>query len=227
MKKLTTTLVCLLAAASSNIAQEVEQKEELKGDASPAISALRLATDLVKYGYSQQSALPLIDALQIISENPTQVLNVEVKGETATPKTDNKHGVVTLDMTRIASDAKKFANGDETILHLITQVESDANGTSRGAVNGPRQGYYSVSASCYNDFEISFVKNSLAEVLVSGDGDTDLDLYIYDSNGNLITSDTDFTDDCYVCWVPAWTGRFVIRVINRGLVYNNYLLVTN
>jgi hypothetical protein len=227
MKKLATALFCLFVASSSMFAQEVEQKETLKGDASPEISALRLATDLVKYGYSQQSALPLIDALQIISENPTQALNADVKGETATPQTDQKKGTITLDFEKIVASAKEFADGDETMLKLIAQVESDANGAHRGAVNGPRKGYYAVSAGCYNDFDVSFVKGYLAEVLVSGDGDTDLDLYIYDSNGNLIASDTDYTDDCYVRWVPAWTGRFVIRVVNRGGVYNNYVVVTN
>jgi hypothetical protein len=227
MKKLTTALFCFLVASSSMFAQEIEQKEELKVDASSAISALRLATELVKYGYSQQSALPLIDALQIISENPTQTLNVEVKGETATPQTDSKGGIVTLDVAKIATSAKEFADGDETMLALISQVENDANGIHRGAVNGPRKGCYAVSAGCYNDFDVSFVKGYLAEVLVSGDGDTDLDLYIYDSNGNLITCDTDYTDDCYVRWVPAWTGRFTIRVVNRGGVYNNYVVVTN
>ena len=84
-----------------------------------------------------------------------------------------------------------------------------------------------LAAGCYNDFDVSFVQGYLAEVAVSGDGDTDLDLYIYDSNGNLIASDTDYSDDCYVNWVPAWTGRFVIRVVNRGGVYNNYVVLTN
>jgi hypothetical protein len=227
MKKLTTTMLCILAVTSSMFAQEVEHKEALKEDASPEISALRLATDLVKYGYSQQSALPLIDAMQIIGETPTQALDVEVKAQDAVSQTDQKKGTVTLDLAKIAVDAKQFADGDETLLKLIAQVEGDASGAHRGAVNGPRKGYYSVSAGCYNDFDVNFVKGKLAEVLVSGDGDTDLDLYVYDSNGNLIDKDADYTDDCYVCWVPAWTGRFTIRVVNRGGVYNSYVIVTN
>ena len=69
--------------------------------------------------------------------------------------------------------------------------------------------------------------NELAEVCVSGDGDTDLDLYVYDSNGNLIGSDADYSDDCVVRWVPAWTGEFTIKVVNRGAVYNNFAIWTN
>lgn len=226
MKKLLYSLVALGFVFSAN-AQDIEPKETLQGEVSQAVSALRLATDLVKYGYAQQSALPLIDALQIISETPTQPLETEVKGETATPATDKKNGVVTLDFNKILADAKEFADGNAELLALIGQVENDAAGSHRGAVNGPRRGYYAVSAGCYNDFDVSFVKGYLAEVLVSGDGDTDLDLYVYDSNGNLIAADTDYTDDCYVNWIPAWTGKFTIRVVNRGRVYNNYVVLTN
>ena len=226
MKKTLFFIMALFGTFAMN-AQEVEPQEVLQGEVSPAVSALRLAADLVKYGYEQQSALPLIDALQIISENQTQPLDTEVKGETATPATDKKNGKITLDFNTILTSAKEFADGNEDLLKLISLIENDAEGTHRGAVNGPRRGYFSVSAGCYNDFDVSFVQGYLAEVAVSGDGDTDLDLYIYDSNGNLIASDTDYSDDCYVNWVPAWTGRFVIRVVNRGGVYNNYVVLTN
>lgn len=32
-------------------------------------------------------------------------------------------------------------------------------------------------------------------------------------------------DDCYVSWTPRPTGSFEIREVNRGRVYNEYLLV--
>jgi hypothetical protein len=61
-----------------------------------------------------------------------------------------------------------------------------------------------------------------AAVVISGDGDTDLDLYVYDENGNLIGSDTDGSDDCVVRFNPRWTGVFRIEVRNLGSVYNQY-----
>ena len=64
-------------------------------------------------------------------------------------------------------------------------------------------------------------------VTVIGDGDTDLDLYVYDENGNLIDKDVDYSDDCVVSFVPKWTGVFTIKIMNRGNVYNNYIMRTN
>lgn len=227
MKKILFSVVALLLT-STLWAQEIEKKQELKGEVSYSLSALRLATDLVKYGYSQQSAMPLAQALQIINENPTQPLKSEREGDKAdTSKSEGKTGTISLDYDKILADAKEFAEGDETLLKLIAQIEEDGKGSHRGAVNGPSKTYETVNGNSTDTYQISFVANYLAEIVVSGDGDTDLDLYVYDSNGNLIVKDNDYTDDCYVRWVPAWTGRFIVKIVNRGPVYNRYVLLTN
>jgi hypothetical protein len=75
-----------------------------------------------------------------------------------------------------------------------------------------------------NTYTLTFRGGQSAMVYVDGDHDTDLDLYVYDQSGNLIGCDQDFTDICLVRWVPRWTGTFYVRVVNRGPVYNNYLI---
>lgn len=228
MKKLTLFVSLVLSTLMVSAQNPTpEAKDALKGEVSPAVSALRLATDLVRYGYSQQSALPLIDALQIISENPTQPLKAEVEGVVEVKEDAGKTGMVTLDFNTILKDAKEFADGDETLLGLLSKIESDNQGAHRGAVNGPSERWDVIEAECTHTYRISFVADYLAEILVAGDGDTDLDLYVYDSNGNLIESDTDYTDRCYVNWVPRWTGSFIVKVVNRGRVYNRYVIMTN
>ncbi len=61
-------------------------------------------------------------------------------------------------------------------------------------------------------------------VLLSGDGDTDLDLYIYNSSGDLVDSDTDNTDDCVCGWSPSSSSYYTIKIVNRGAVYNAYTI---
>lgn len=227
MKKLI-LFVSMLVLTLGTKAQTVEEKPALKGENSEALAAVRLANDLLRYGYTNQSTLALIDALQIFSENPTQRLNVTREGsEVDESKMEGKKARVAFDYETVLADAKKFAAGDENLLALIENIDAEAKGAQRGSVNGPSRHYDAVNGSSTDTYQISFIAEELAEILVSGDGDTDLDLYVYDSNGNLIASDTDYTDDCYVCWVPAWTGRFIVKIVNRGPVYNRYVLLTN
>ncbi len=96
-----------------------------------------------------------------------------------------------------------------------------------GAVPGPQSADERVNANSTDRYEITFRGGEEARIVVDGDGDTDLDLYIYDENNNLITKDDDNTDYCICTWTPKWTGKFTIRIVNRGSVYNEYTLRTN
>jgi len=106
-------------------------------------------------------------------------------------------------------------------------VEKSLKVKTRGALGGPRYQVDAVNAKSYLDYQLAFTAGRLAEIVLSGDGDTDLDLYVYDANGNLIAYSEDYSDDCYVSWVPAWTGSYTIRVANRGRVYNRFEIATN
>ncbi len=224
MRKVVFFLAMMLVGLSMN-AQTQETKEELKGEVSAPLSFLKLANDLIRYGYAQQNALPLIQALEIMAETPTQELGSEKEKSTTTAT--SKEEKVSFDFAKVLADAKEFADGDEHLLALISKVEATKAGSNRGAVGGPRRNVDVVYGNSTDTYQINFVSGYLAEVAVSGDGDTDLDLYVYDGNGNLIARDADYSDDCYVSWVPRWTGRFIIKVVNRGPVSNRYVIMTN
>lgn len=92
-------------------------------------------------------------------------------------------------------------------------------------INGSSCTVERVSANSTDVYNVTFIGGEPAEVFVVGDGDTDLDLFIYDENGNLIDSDTDNTDVCLCEWTPRWTGRFTIKIRNYGSVYNEYTML--
>lgn len=66
-----------------------------------------------------------------------------------------------------------------------------------------------------------------AIVNIKGDGSTDLDFYVFDSNDNLVTKDDDTTDYCVLTWTPKWTGYFKIQIKNLGNEENRYSIRTN
>jgi hypothetical protein len=224
MKKVVFLLVMTIFGTSL-FAQETEKEARVKNP-SDAMVAVSLAVDLATYGYTTKSALSLIESARILIANPVQALTVAKsepsKGSDGS-KTD-KFPSFTAD--QLLKDAKTYANGDKTILELIAKMELQAS-KNRGRVYGPAYAERRVYGnSSYTDF-ILFKGQEFAEVALIGDGDTDLDLYVYDENGNFIGSDTDYSDRCYVSFTPKWQGSFKIVVKNRGNIYNDYVLVSN
>lgn len=224
MKKLF-AIICLCGLSIAAFAQEEKPVSDKK--TSPELSALQTAAGLARYGYENYSATALIEAAKIISE--TQVQDLDAQGTPGNPQeVQDKGSRFRLNPEELLADAQKYAAKDKVVIAYAKQVEKAVkSGGTRGAVGGPKYGEGRVYGKDYVDYDIKFWANELAEVIVIGDGDNDLDLYVYDGNGNLIASDTDYTDQCVCRWVPAWTGVFRLRIVNRGAIYSNYAIATN
>lgn len=224
MKKIL-AIVCLCGLSIAAFAQEEKPASDKK--TSPELAALQTAAGLAKYGYENYSATALIEAAKIIAETPVQELDAE--GTPGNPQeVQEKPRRIRLNPDELLADAQKYAGKDKVVVAYAKQVEKAIkSGPTRGAVGGPKYGEGRVYGKDYVDYALKFWANELAEVIVVGDGDNDLDLYIYDQNGNLIASDTDYTDQCICRWVPAWTGAFRIRIVNRGKIYSDYAIATN
>lgn len=224
MKKIL-AIVCLCGLSIAAFAQEEKPASDKK--ASPELAALQTAAGLARYGYENYSATALIEAAKIISETPVQDLDAQGT-PSETQQVQEKATRLRLDPEQLLADAQKYAGKDKVVVNYAKQVEKTIKGGStRGAVGGPKYGEGRVYGKTYTDYEVKFWASELAEVIVIGDGDNDLDLYIYDGNGNLIASDTDYTDQCVCRWVPAWTGVFRIRIVNRGAIYSDFAIATN
>jgi hypothetical protein len=218
-------LLMLLAALSTVQAQE--QKAVSKNKPSEDLENLQLGNQLAKYGYKTFSATALIEAAKIISSIETQEFKYEsFTQDTAIKEQSGKKSKESYELSTIMGAAKKYADGDAKLLADISQIEKASQAT-RGRVGGPGQNYSYVYGSSYALYQASFREGELAEILVCGDGDTDLDLYVYDSGGSLIARDADYTDQCYVSWIPLWTGRYTIKIVNRGPILNYYHLFSN
>jgi hypothetical protein len=61
-------------------------------------------------------------------------------------------------------------------------------------------------------------------IVVDGDGDTDLDCYVYDLSGRLLAKDDDGTDYCILDFYRRRGGDVEVRIVNLGSVWNRYVL---
>ena len=221
MKRIVLSMIALCAMMCAT-AQVEETKNAPK---TPGMEQLQLAKQLAIYGYDNGSATALIEAARIMSGVQFDGLDAQITRsegqDVESPNGDRKIAAATL-----IADAKKLAGEDKLLLALADGVNVTGAGT-RGAVGGERGMNDVVYGRSYNDYVVAFKKGIIAQVGVSGNGNSDLDLYIYDENGNLIDCDNDYSDDCYVSWYPRWTGNYLIRVVNNGTYRNYFTIVTN
>jgi len=219
-------VVCSIAMlfAIAAFAQKSRPTAVASKDVPQDALAIEIAGKLVKYGYHTKTALPLIQAVEIFKrlnvceespEGPKVESNRDAVSDTI------KTELVSFDEKQLLADAIKYADGNNTLLSLIKETEK----STRGAT--PKRKEIKSRVIGNDVWKITFRGGELAQVTVIGDGDTDLDLYVYDENGNLIDSDEDPGDNCSCTFIPIRTESFSIKIVNRGSIYNNYVLITN
>lgn len=235
-KQLFFAVVVMSAMMVSCNKQTTTVNEEITGAKTEDVSVIPLVKNLVQYGYRVQSAEALLMAADVMVSNPTsELIEFEITRESDGGGSNaQKEEKEMISVDKLVADALALGAEDPAITEFASKIQSKkessaelAANTTRGRSVGSLTHRDRVEANCTDEYSLNFNGGEKAEVAVLGDGDTDLDLYVYDANGNLITKDDDLTDRCYVSFRPSAYGKFKIRIKNRGNVYNRYVLMTN
>jgi hypothetical protein len=223
------TVAALAVLPSVALAQE-GAKEPV--EATPdvvAVQDLALARQLVLYGQRTGSPEPMIAAARImletgISDPEFESMSSEAQEGAGAAVDADKAPVPKLNVLQLLTSARELAGEDANMQAVIDDLEGSM---TKGRAGGPAVHYDRVEAYTTDIYRITFRGGQSAIVEVVGDGDTDLDCFMYDENGNLIVSDVDYTDHCILVWTPSWTGPFELQIQNLGSVWNGYVLSTN
>ena len=193
------------------------------------VDTIAMAGDLAAWGRDNNNPAALAVAAQVLKSVPTQAMKADAaKKQTEGPKApDAKKKEAEATPESLLAEAKKMCGTDAARQQAVATIAKMTPAKTRGGTRGPGKHKDMVKPTSTDVYTITFRGGEVAEVGVKGDGDTDLDLFVYDENGNLIVSDTDKSDRCYVRWTPKWTGPFKIKIKNVGRVPNSYILMTN
>lgn len=189
-------------------------------ESSTAMQGVAAAQALVRYGDATKDPLALITAAKILRDVGGSDSKAQRTGGKAG---DDKNKPDATAVPAILERAKGMAAGRADLLAMVEDLSKAA---TRGAVGGPGILRTVVRSRETDSFRVTFRGGERAVVTVSGDGDSDLDLFVYDENGNLICKDDDRTDDMVCGFSPKWTGPFTIRVRNLGIA-NQYVIRHN
>ncbi len=216
-------------AAPKAEAQKGKNVDAAKRGSTPQIEAAakgRLADQLARYGDKNKDALALIEAAKIFNEVGVKDEKRDKKTEGTSSAKDEQEGAGQMrdqSVSALLARAREYAGGRKDLIALADEA---AKTGTRGAYN-PVRHIDRVRAGITDVYNVTFRGGEPAFLAISGDGDTDLDLYVYDQNGNLICASNGPGDDEACRWYPRWTGPFIVRVRNLGGVYNQYRMWSN
>jgi serine protease AprX len=116
-----------------------------------------------------------------------------------------------------------------TVRALAATLAAAAFVTATGV--GPAAATSFTDADTIQPFETftyvaDFAAGETAVAKLWGDDASDLDLFVYDENGNLIAASDSLQSLEAAEWTPRWTGTFRIEVVNVGGAPSYYMLAT-
>ncbi|MEX2326052.1 MAG: hypothetical protein WD553_04580 [Gemmatimonadaceae bacterium] len=191
-----------------------------------AADVVALAANLADHGYSTNSPLSLLTAAELLMQASPTALSGK-RGITMPAVTAKSGAAVTFEPGAMIAAARSMAGGNTGVAALATQLQNRLASGPKGAVGGPRSTVDRVLSNSTDIWEIRFRGGERGSIRVGGDGDTDLDCYVYNSAGTLVAYDNDLTDYCILDWYQASTGNIRLEIRNLGDVYNEYILSTN
>lgn len=194
-----------------------------------------LAFQMSKYGYDNQKPIYLITAAQTLIDHPVKgdfvPLSVSDSLDTNAIKYKSKKQSVKLDPLKLLADARLMTDKKDTA--LIAMINTLQNSIpkdyekKRGRKFSPLVQEYTIDSKSTKTLSTVFNGKEIAEVLIVGDGKSNLDLFVYDASGKLIMADTNPLDNCYISFTPKQTANYTIVVKNKGKTYNECMLMTN
>lgn len=219
---------------------------EKSGDKSAAdLSPAAMAAHLAIEGENRKSPLLLLAAAEILADLKQSRREADaVKPEASGQNSDG--GLPELDMHALIARARELAKGNAAMEAAVEAMVKTIESDSRGLVY--RQGKdlesvviegvtYKVINPGFQRIDpgesltltnVIFEGGLPAQILVVGDGDGDLDLWVYDGNtGGLIGSDLSTSSVCAVTWTTRYEGPFTVVVKNVGDIYERFYVLAN
>lgn len=224
------------AASAAATATQTEPKGEQSAAEfrSPSVQAVEdaaLARRLAEFGERTESPLALAASAQMLMETPTQPLEATPAKEGASGQADKgAEPELALTPAALLTRAQALATNDDErqFISGLQSAQADTTGRARGAAGGPQYDYDVLGPREQVSYSIRFRGGEAAALEVVGDGDTDLDCWVYAPSGALVDLDTDLTDWCILNWWVPSAGAYRVVVQNLDRRYSNvYELFTN
>jgi hypothetical protein len=187
------------------------------------VSERLMAERLARLGEQTQDALALIVAARIKQQTGERTTKRDFRSRDAQDAIPAAQRSDTS-LAALIARAKTLAKGRADLIALANEVESSRG---RGRPEGPYVATTVIRGGVTSVLEMRFEGGTLAVIGISGDGATDLDLYVTDEDGKRVCTAEGDSDDEICRFTPRVTATYRIEVRNRGKIANQFLFVSN
>ena len=218
-----------------------------KSTATPAVDQAAMAARLALRGEKARSPILMLAAAELLSglrEGKAKSATTVTKSADTktTPKKDAKKQTGELSIANLVDKALEFARGDKQLTALVEKRAERLSSRGLVASQGAGKTSIRIRGTTFKIISRGYIRPGYrlaiknvrfegrrpARIVIVGDGDGDLDLWVYDgNNGVLIRKDTDRSSVCAVGWTPRYTGPFKVVVRNVGRVTEKYYVLAN
>lgn len=233
-------VLCLgiLVASVSGGANSVSGQRAKAGQNSKEASSLALwsqAGSLVHYARDNESAVAMLAAVEIVRrlsfrDGKERFANKKSKGgEVGTKESKTIDLAPISDTRKLLAEAKAWAKGDKNLAELIDAEMKKPLPTGSGTLGrkgGPLYYWDKIDGRGSDSYSITYRAGEKAEILVVGDGSSDLDLFVYDKDGNLMARDINPTARGYARFAPTSDLDVSVEVRNVGTSRSTYEIWT-
>jgi hypothetical protein len=223
-------IAACLGIASAADAPKGPNVDPAKRGSSPrteAVAQAALADQVARHADRTRDVLAMIAAARMLGQTGPRAVKHDMRTEGKPKAADAKAGAaITRDTTLngMLSRARQYAGGRHDLNGLVDEL---AKTSAKVREDGPARFATRIGDGVSDVYTMSFKANEPVMVAITGDGVSDLDLFVEDEAGNRVCASTGAGDDEICRWTPRWSGNFRVRVRNLGAVYNEYRLWSN
>jgi len=222
------------ADSSAGFGVSVEDNGESSQDLA-SVDRIVTALKLAAWGREHSSPEVLLAAASMLSEGPASYVEMK-KSESSVadsgPVEDRadkpRPGQITA--AALLDEAGQMA-AEQKLKHLSKHIAKDGDRllpvVTRGSVGGPQMHASRLLSRSSHSYHFTFEGRKKASIAVLGDGETDLDMYIYDETGKLVGLSDTLWDNEMMYWRVEKATSYRVEVRNVGRVYNDYTIITN
>jgi hypothetical protein len=213
-------ILALVAPAAA-----AQQPTDTTPAAARAVLAIGRAAELALTGRREGDAGALVDAAELLLSNRSQAAHA--------PDPTDENAPAPLEPALLLSEAEDLAGEDASLAARIAHARElllgirSGGGPDGGAERGPLRYATSVAAGAVRRHELQFAGPEAAVIQVRGSGASNLDVYLYDVNGDRVAFDEHASDVATVHWYVPYTQTLTLVVRNRGTRANGYYVITN